>query len=207
MKERVYLHKKLQGNSSQSNIINSIKVIDEIMHLYLQYGDEDYDGEPISQSSHMIQCAMLAMAEGDPDLTIGSFLHDIGHLLKHNHNTETMGSFGIVNHEGIGAEYLKERGFSERVCAIVANHVAAKRYLMATDKTYASRLSPASRETLQWQGGPMTHEEATAFEQHPYFSDIIKVRFWDEQAKDSNIPILPLNFFQKFIFNYLNGNI
>ena len=46
----------------------------EIMDLYEKYGDEDYDGEPVSQTSHMIQCAMEAMAEGeDEELVIGFF--------------------------------------------------------------------------------------------------------------------------------------
>lgn len=179
----------------------------EIIALFNKYGSEDYDGEPISQTSHMIQCAMLAMGEGEPELTIGAFLHDIGHLLKHEQNTESMGSFGVVNHEGIGASYLRERGFSDRICAIVANHVAAKRYLVATDELYAAKLSPASRETLKWQGGPMNEKEAKTFKNHSYFYDIIKVRLWDEKAKDMNVMMLPVSFFQKLIYNYLNDNI
>jgi phosphonate degradation associated HDIG domain protein len=182
-------------------------VSDEIIQLFEQYGDEDYDGEPVSQTSHMIQCAMLAMEDGEIELTIGAFLHDIGHLLKHTQETQQMGGFGVVNHEGIGAAYLKEKGFSERIGAIVANHVAAKRYLVAVDKLYASKLSPASTETLKWQGGPMSNEEVIEFKQHPFFSDIIKVRLWDEKAKDYNIPILQLRFFKTLILNYLNDNL
>ena len=181
----------------------SVKIID----LFNKYGNEDYDGEPISQTSHMIQCAMLAMGEGEPELTIGAFLHDIGHLLKHEQNTESMGSFGVVNHEGIGASYLRKRGFSERICAIVANHVAAKRYLVAADEMYAAKLSPASRETLKWQGGPMNEKEVKTFKNHSYFDDIIKVRLWDEKAKNMNVPLLPLSFFQKLIYNYLEDTI
>lgn len=182
-------------------------VTDEVINLYKQYGDEDYDGEPVSQTSHMIQCAMLAMEDGDIDLTIGAFLHDVGHLLKHEQHAEPMGNFGVINHEGIGAAYLKQRGFSQRVCAIVANHVVAKRYLVATDKEYASKLSAASQETLIWQGGPMFYDEAEAFKQHPFFNDIIKVRLWDEKAKSPDTPILPLSFFKKLMCNYLNDLI
>lgn len=178
----------------------------EIITLFNKYGNEDYDGEPISQTSHMIQCAMLAMGEGEIELTLGAFLHDIGHLLKHEQPTEAMGSFGVVNHEGIGAAYLRERGFSERICAVVANHVAAKRYLVATDEMYAAKLSTASRETLKWQGGPMTEKEVKAFKKHSYFEDIIKVRLWDEKAKDQKALLLPISFFQKLIQNYLNDS-
>ncbi len=192
--------------TAKQTISRAKEISKEIMALFNKYGNEDYDGEPISQTSHMIQCAMLAMGEGEVELTIGAFLHDIGHLLKHEQNTESMGSFGVVNHEGIGSAYLRERGFSERICAIVANHVGAKRYLVATDKRYALKLSPASQETLKWQGGPMTGKEAKAFKNHSFFDDIIKVRLWDEKAKDENVPLLPISFFQKLIYNYLNDD-
>jgi len=191
----------------QKHVVSGPKQIsDEIIALFNKYGSEDYDGEPISQTSHMIQCAMLAMGDGEIELTIGAFLHDIGHLLKHEQQTESMGSFGVVNHEGIGAAYLRERGFSDRICAIVANHVAAKRYLVATDEMYAAKLSPASRETLKWQGGPMNEKKVKTFKNHSFFDDIIKVRLWDEKAKDMNVTLLPISFFKNLIYNYLKDN-
>lgn len=183
---------------------NAEKTTNAIMRLFEQYGHEDYDGEPVSQSSHMIQCAMLAMETvSDRTLVIGALLHDIGHLLKHEQPTEAMDNFGVVNHEGIGAAYLRRNGFPERVCAVVAQHVAAKRYLVATDKTYVAKLSPASRQTLQWQGGAMTIDEAAAFERHPFFQDIIKVRRWDEEAKNNGAMLLPLSYFRNLILDYL----
>ena len=144
------------------------------------------------------------MAEGeDEELILGAFLHDIGHLLKHVEQTEEMGSYGLVNHEGLGAKFLQEKGFSNRICAMVENHVNAKRYLVATDDTYQAKLSAASLETLQWQGGPMHQSEIIIFEQHPFFDDIIKVRLWDEKAKDPNAALVPLQHFKKLITEYL----
>ena len=172
----------------------------DIMNLFAQYGNNDYDGEPVTQTSHMVQCAMLAMeADADQELILGAFLHDIGHLLGHRQASGDMGGFGSVNHEGIGAKYLRSKGFGERICAVVEGHVPAKRYLVATDENYAAKLSPASRETLHWQGGPMDEEEAAAFKQHPYFSEIIQVRLWDESAKDYNAVLLPMSMFKNFI--------
>lgn len=185
--------------------INNNLIAAEIMQLFGQYGSEDYDGEPVSQTSHMVQCAMQAMSEGaDMELILGAFLHDIGHLLKHIHQTEAMGTFGVLNHEGIGADYLKQKGFSERICTMVSKHVDAKRYLVATDNEYAARLSPASKQTLIFQGGPMKEEEIFIFKQHPFFDDIIRVRLWDEMAKDAYAEILPLQHFNKLINSYLN---
>ncbi len=187
------------------NIERSNKqVTNEIIELFEKYGDEDYDGEPVSQTSHMIQCAMEAMAQGeDEELVLGSFLHDIGHLLKHIEHTEEMGKYGVINHEGLGAQYLKEKGFSKRICAMVENHVNAKRYLVAVDETYQSKLSEASLQTLQWQGGPMHASEILMFEQHPFFDDIIKVRLWDEKAKQRDAVLLPLLHFKTLIKEHL----
>ncbi|HWB26531.1 MAG TPA: HDIG domain-containing protein [Chitinophagaceae bacterium] len=177
----------------------------EIQTLFEEHGNEDYDGEPVSQTSHMIQCAMQAMAEGgDMELIIGAFLHDIGHLLRYKMETEAMGGYGVMNHDGIGGEYLRLNGFAERVCAMVEEHVAAKRYLVSTRPEYKDKLSPASFETLmKYQGGIMTKEEIAAFQNHPFFDDIIKVRLWDEEAKDSKAVLLPLKHFINLIHEYL----
>ena len=180
---------------------------DEIILLYEKYGSENYDGEPVSQMSHMVQSAMLARESADQELILGSFLHDIGHLLKHEHPNELMGDFGVRDHEGIGAAYLIERGFSKRIVAVVQMHVSAKRFLVATDEKYASKLSMASTETLKWQGGPMNQLEVNDFKSNPYFEDIIKVRLWDEKAKVFNMPVLPLSYFKNLIFIHLKNEL
>lgn len=177
----------------------------EIILLFEKFGNEDYDGEPVTQTSHMVQCAMQAMAEGeDMELILGAFLHDVGHLLRHEQAVEEMGGLGAVNHEGLGGEYLRRKNFSERVCAMVEKHVDAKRYLVATDPTYAEKLSEASLQTLNmWQGGPMSEAEIILFKQHPYFDDIIKVRLWDEGAKNYDMVTLPLHHFRTLLNEYL----
>jgi 2-amino-1-hydroxyethylphosphonate dioxygenase (glycine-forming) len=184
-------------------------VTNEIMYFFEKFGKENYDGEPVSQTSHMIQCAMEAMAEGeDMELILGAFLHDVGHLLRHQQSTDAMGTYGVANHEGIGGDYLRGKGFSERVCAMVEKHVDAKRYLVATDPLYKNRLSEASLQTLNmWQGGPMSETEIILFKQHPYFDDIIKVRLWDEGAKSYDAVMLPLNHFRNLVYEYLNEKI
>lgn len=182
----------------------NLQTVDDIIEMYHTYGKEDYDGEPVSQASHMIQCAMLAIKEkADDELVLGAFLHDIGHLLGHLVNAEDMDGFGAVNHENIGAAFLKQAGFSNRICAVVEHHVNAKRYLVATDETYSKKLSEASWRTLKWQGGPMTSNEIEIFKDHRYFDDIIKVRLWDEQAKDANAEVLSISYFSNLLQHHL----
>ena len=47
---------------------------------------------------------------------------------------------------------------------LVEGHVLAKRYLCFKDPEYYSKLSPASKTTLEFQGGFMAAEEAKMFE-------------------------------------------
>ena len=63
-------------------------------------------------------------------------------------------------------------------------HVAAKRYLCATEPGYFALLSAESVRTLALQGGPMTPEQAAAFGALPYARDAVAVRRWDDEAKD-----------------------
>lgn len=121
----------------------------------------------------------------DIEVILGAFLHDIGHLLKHDQPTESMSIYGVVNHEWLGAQYLHETGFSDRMCTIIGMHVHAKRYLVTTSSEYAKKLSDASWQTLHFQGGLMDENELSQFEQHRFFNDIISVRLWDEESKDT----------------------
>ena len=88
----------------------------------------------------------------------------------------------MPNHEALGAEFLASLGFSERIQDICRGHVKAKRYLCWKDKDYYEKLHPMSKAKLEYQGGPMSDEEARAFEADPLFDDIMRMRTFDEQA-------------------------
>jgi len=97
--------------------------------------DMDYIGEPISQLEHALQCAKFAFDSGADDETVmAALFHDLGHVcVKHQQvheklgiPLESMGNVGIKNHEEVGATYLLQLGFSEKVAALVKGHVQAK---------------------------------------------------------------------------------
>mmetsp|Transcript_108633 Transcript_108633/g.346308 ORF Transcript_108633/g.346308 Transcript_108633/m.346308 type:complete len:134 (-) Transcript_108633:48-449(-) len=94
-----------------------------------------------------------------------------------------MADCGVMNHERRGGAWLRQLGFSDKVASLVARHVDAKRYLCHKQPGYHAKLSPASKTTLTFQGGPMGEEEARAFEQDELFKIIIAMRHWDEAAK------------------------
>jgi 2-amino-1-hydroxyethylphosphonate dioxygenase (glycine-forming) len=167
--------------------------IDEIFALYQKFGGADYIGEPVSQLEHMSQSAQLAMKEGyDDEVILAAFFHDIGHICVMNNEANNMNGFGIKSHEKIGGDYLREKGFPERVAKLVENHVQAKRYLTFKYPEYDQQLSEASRKTLEFQGGVMTRQEADVFEKDPLFQTSIRMRQWDELAKETNVPIVDL---------------
>jgi 2-amino-1-hydroxyethylphosphonate dioxygenase (glycine-forming) len=162
------------------------RIVDEIMNLYGQYGAAEYAGEKVSQLEHMSQAAELAMEEGyDEEVVLAAFLHDIGHLLPVHDEQESMNGFGTIDHEKVGAYYLGKLGFSERLCSLIKSHVDAKRYLTFIYPDYYEKLSEASKETLEYQGGRMNAEEAIAFENDQLFPLYIKMRKWDEAAKET----------------------
>ena len=181
-------------------------VADEIISLYDKYGAEDYIGEPVSQIEHMMQCAMLAEESGaDEEVILAAFFHDIGHFCEHIMPAENMDGYGVVDHEKLGADYLLSKGFSEKISRLVISHVAAKRYLTFKFPEYFSALSEASKKTLEFQGGVMSAAEAAAFESDPLFPQYIQLRRWDEQAKDRNVPLLPLEKFRTLIISHLRN--
>ena len=169
-------------------------VIQEVFELYEIHGDEDYIGEPVSQLEHMSQSAQLAIKQGcDDEVVLAAFFHDIGHICVMQNAGNSMDGYGVKSHEKIGADYLREKGFPERVAKLVESHVHAKRYLTYKYPEYYNALSDASKKTLVFQGGRMEKPEAEAFENDPIFETSILLRKWDELAKETEVPILDIN--------------
>jgi [1-hydroxy-2-(trimethylamino)ethyl]phosphonate dioxygenase len=158
------------------------KAVDEILDLLAAQGKEAYFGEPVSVLEHCLQCAHYAeQSQASPAMIAAALLHDIGHVL-HGLPEDIAQQGWDGAHEEVAAVYLARR-FGEDVTETVRLHVAAKRYLCATDPSYFARLSPASVESLQLQGGVMSDEEVAAFEALPNARLAVQVRRWDDEAK------------------------
>ena len=170
---------------------NAQQVVEEVFGLYQQYGADDYIGEPVSQIEHMSQAAQLALAQGyDDEVVLAAFFHDIGHICAET--ADNMGGYGVISHELQGANYLRDKGFSERIAKLVEYHVQAKRYLALRQPGYYALLSEASLRTLGYQGGVMSDAEADAFEQDPLCALSLRMRGWDERAKAMNVPLIDM---------------
>jgi gamma-butyrobetaine dioxygenase len=171
-----------------------MKPIEEIAALFSSEGARDYLGEALSQAEHMLQAGSLAAAAGAPDaLVAAALLHDVGHFRGALNGADLMR--GIDNrHEESGANFLAS-WFAADVSEPVRLHVAAKRYLCHAEPEYLRTLSPASRYTLEVQGGPMDSAQALEFEQGPYWVGAVQLRRWDDEAKDPEGTALPFEHF------------
>ncbi|OUJ74727.1 phosphonate degradation HD-domain oxygenase [Hymenobacter crusticola] len=187
---------------------NPRDTVEHLFALYQEHGSEDYIGEPVSQLEHMWQAAALAEAEGyDDEVVLAAFFHDLGHLCAAQEEADSMAGFGAVNHEKLGADYLRACGFSERMAQLVESHVVAKRYLTFKYPHYLRQLSPASLATLAFQGGVMTPSEAAAFEQNPDADIIIQLRRWDDLAKEEGLPTGDLAHFKDMALRHLTTQL
>jgi phosphonate degradation associated HDIG domain protein len=172
--------------------------LQKIADLLTLKAEGQYGLSAINQRQHALQAAWLAERTGCPDsLIVASLLHDIGHMV---HNLGENPAEGGVDdcHEILGYEFLTA-WFGPDVTEPVRLHVAAKRYLCATEADYFATLSGDSVLSLSLQGGPMSAAEVAAFETIPQAAAAVQLRRFDEQAKIRGLETPPVDYFLPFV--------
>jgi len=165
-------------------------LVDEIFRVFSAYGSEQYLGERVSMTEHMLQSAYAAEQDNaPPQLVAAALLHDYGHFI--HELPADAAEHGIdTQHEEVAHAFLSEH-FGPEIAEPVRMHVAAKRYLCATDPSYLGELSPASVHSLQLQGGPYSQEEVAEFEHSPYARDAVRLRHYDDIGKVEGLETPP----------------
>ena len=74
-------------------------------------------------------------------------------------------------------------------------HVDAKRALCALEPEYYEALSEDSKRSLTLQGGIFSRAEADAFMAKQFAADAVRVRRWDDGAKDPGHATPPLSHY------------
>jgi phosphonate degradation associated HDIG domain protein len=174
--------------------LDETTVVRFLASVFEERGAEEYLGEPVTMAEHMLQGAMLAEKDkaGD-DLIAAALLHDIGHFTN-SFGTYSPDDTEDRHHDDEGARLL-EPFFPPVVVECVRLHVAAKRYLCATNPAYFSKLSSASVHTLSLQGGPMNEEEVAVFRRNPFHREAVRVRLWDEEGKQPGVNTPPFGHY------------
>jgi phosphonate degradation associated HDIG domain protein len=170
-------------------------LVDEIFRVFREYGSGAYLGEPVSMTEHMLQSAHAAEQDGAPPrLVAAALLHDYGHFI-HKHD-EDAAEHGIdTRHEDVAHAFLSEH-FGPEIAEPIRLHVAAKRYLCATDPSYLGELSPASIHSLELQGGPYSAAEVAAFEASPHAADAVRLRRYDDAGKVAGLETSDLEHYR-----------
>ena len=132
-----------------------------------------WDEEVVDELDHALQAAARACDDGaDDELVLAAALHDLAR--------SPLIDQGDPRHDLVAQAWLTPR-FGERVGWLAGAHVAAKRYLVATEPGYAAGLSGVSVATLRDQGGAAVDPYYIA---HPWWSDALRLRRYDDAAKD-----------------------
>ena len=178
--------------------------LDEIFAVYINRGGNAYGGERINQLEHALQTAQLAEQAGaDAPLIVASLLHDYGHLI-HDFGPGAAKRGIDDRHEVLGACKLSAF-FGDAVTMPVRLHVEAKRFLCANDAAYENSLSPESIRSLKLQGGAFNSADSAGFIKRPFAADAIKLRRWDEAAKQYGLPTPALQHFRPYLEACLIG--
>ncbi|HEY9664205.1 MAG TPA: phosphonate degradation HD-domain oxygenase [Allocoleopsis sp.] len=176
--------------------------LNTILAILATKGNTQYGREAVSQLEHALQCATLAETDRRaPALITACLLHDLGHLL---HNLgEDVADRGLDDRHEYRAMPVLQTLFPPSVTEPIRLHVEAKRYLCAVDSTYWDDLSPASRRSLDLQGGIFSSEAADLFIAQPYAEDAVQLRMWDDRAKVKDLPTPDLEHFTPILVSCL----
>lgn len=175
-----------------SLVDGAVPAVDRVVELLAAMADHSY-GERVDMLAHALQAAACAARDGAGEpLVLAALLHDVGHVLG------DAGEWGAPDHAEIGARWLQP-WFDAAVVEPVRLHVAAKRYLVATDPAYRSVLSEASIATLAQQGGPHSAGEAARFAASAHAGDAVALRRWDDAGKSVGLDVRPLDDYRDAI--------
>jgi predicted HD phosphohydrolase len=154
--------------------------VQEILDACRSMAGLPYDGEPVDQLEHALQCASLARCAGAArELIVAALLHDIARAPA----VARIPYDGLREHHGqVAARWLEPR-VGARIARLAEAHVPAKRYLVATDPGYRAQLSEVSTRTLEAQGGAMTEDEIAEFCSTPGWREAIELRLFDDRGK------------------------
>ncbi|MFW0795745.1 HD family phosphohydrolase [Gordonia sp. CPCC 205515] len=140
-----------------------------------------WDEEAVDELDHALQCGHQASRDGaDDELILAAALHDLGHspnVDRHRH------------HDVAARDWLTPR-FGARVGWLAGAHVAAKRFLAATEPGYAADLSETSVMSMNQQGGPGVDVDWTT---HEWWADAVRLRRFDDAAKMPGAPALSVD--------------
>ena len=157
----------------------------------------------ISQLTHSFQTMEMAINKNfDEKFQLCCFLHDIGHLLLDENNSNEDFLKKDLNHELIGYNFLKNF-FEEEITKPILLHVIAKRFLCSINNDYYNSLSESSKKSFKIQGGKMNKEEIRKFLKTSCCGDAIKLRELEDLSKKNDKPDINYIYIEYLLNKYI----
>ena len=180
------------------SILKTEAIVNEMFALYEKYGKRYGKGQEISQFEQVSQAAALAEEEGyEDEVILAAFFHNIGAICANAEN-QTEGA-----REKLGADYLREQGFSERIATLVESDIKAKRYLAYKYPDYYDRFSDDEKAQIEAEGGRMNEIEAKKFEFDPDAELFLRLRYLNDKAREVRKPILNIPHIKLLAMSHL----
>jgi predicted HD phosphohydrolase len=134
---------------------------------------------------HSLQTAEVLRRShpNDPELQIAGLVHDVGHVLGPRRDDV---------HAEVGSIFVRPV-LGARIAELVRLHVPAKRYLVTTESHYRDGLNGDSIMSLEHQGGDMSVDEVSDFEDELFYADAVVLRRADEAGKVPGLAVPPLD--------------
>ncbi len=183
----------MSQGAGATNMNEATAIVTEIIDACHSMQGLPYDGEPVDQLEHALQSAQIARSESDDvEFVVACLLHDIARApaaggMPYDSPQE--------HHGAAGARWLTPR-VGARVAWLAEQHVAAKRYLVATDAEYRAQLTQVSERTLRAQGGPMNAREIATFRCNPDWELAVALRRIDDRAKVVGLEVAPVESYE-----------
>lgn len=155
----------------------------------------------LTVANHSLWCAHQAVdAKCDNPMIVAAMFHDIGHYILAG-DSEISDYDKDVEHAVVGSNWLA-RWYPESVCAPIAMHVDAKRYLATVDRGYQSLLEGGSLQSFKNQGGYMNDNELNLFRNNKYFARAVKLRLFDDEPYEGQV-LRPYAWYEETLMSVL----
>ena len=217
LREEYYKMKKKMLKNDKISLIDHYKgdiikndekhkeyIINYILNLYKTKGNTMYD-KHISQLTHSFQTMEMALRKGfDEKFQLCCFLHDIGHLLLDENNSNENFLKDDLKHELMGYNFLKNF-LEDEITKPILLHVQAKRFLCTINNEYYNSLSDASKESFKIQGGKMSDEQVKIFRNNSYLNLALTLREFEDLSKKYKKDIIysDLEYVKKLLNIYI----
>ncbi|KAJ2253172.1 hypothetical protein GGI13_002852 [Coemansia sp. RSA 455] len=140
---------------------------------------------------HALRVAQLAMNDGaDEETVLAALTIDIGHLVSpsmvnadrdfyiYYQVTDMVGNVSAIDHGRLGADYLRQLGFSSKTCELVESNVMTRRYLDALAREDIESNVVESNPAH----GYVYAVNWLAFEKDPLFKQKVQLAKWNDAA-------------------------